>query len=182
MTREEMIDLVEFIAIVCPQQKINRASAVAWYEVIGDLDFEAARNAVIAVKHSQPFVDPSDIIREAHRRETSRPYERTAAEAIAESSLRELPAALAAPPNEEYQRAKRDLLVKMAARDSAVMGDKPPHPPVSEAARRAAYAVACPWCHAQPLSPCVNATLGTPKTEPHPARLAEARAEARTPA
>lgn len=180
MTREEMINLVEFIAIVCPQQKINRASAVAWYEIVGDLEFGAARNAVIAVKHSQPFVDPSDIVREARRRVTSRPYERTPAEAIAESSLRELPATLAAPPNAEYRQAKQDLLVKMATRDSAAMDDKPPHPPVSEAVRRAAYAVMCPWCGALPLSSCVNSILGTPKAEPHPARLAEARLPAPT--
>ena len=34
MTREEMTDLIKFITIMCPQQKIAPATTVAWYEVI----------------------------------------------------------------------------------------------------------------------------------------------------
>lgn len=115
----------------CPQQKIGRVTAVAWYEVIGHLDFETARNAVIAVKHSQAFVDPSDIIREAERRERHHPSERTPAEAIASSSLRELDAAPAVPPTPEYLAAKREMDAKMRQRaEQAMLTDR-------EAERRA---------------------------------------------
>lgn len=184
MEPEETATIVRLVKSVFPQQPIDATTYETWHLVIGELDFAVAQAAVIAIAHSERFCSAADIIAEAERaqRRHAHPSERTVAEAIAESSLRELPAALAGPPNEEYRQAKRDLLVKMAVRDSAAMGDKPPHPPVSEAARRAAYAVRCPWCSAQPLSPCVNTVLDTPKAEPHPARLAEARAEARAPA
>jgi hypothetical protein len=104
-----MVDLTEFISIACPQQKINRATAIAWYEIIGDLDFTAARNAVIAVKHSQPFVDTSDIIREVEHasRRHAHPSERTVAEAL---GLPTVPAIGAArtDPTPEYLAAKAD--------------------------------------------------------------------------
>jgi hypothetical protein len=175
-----MTDLIEFIMVACPQQKINRATAVAWYEIIGDLEFGAARNAVIAVKHSQAFVDTSDIIREVDQasRRRAHPSERTAAEAIAASSLRELDAGPFPPPNEDYRRAKQEMLATLALRDTAAMQERPAHPPVSAAERHAAYRVKCPWCSTQPGSRCVNTVAGTPKDEPHPARLAEARLEA----
>lgn len=173
MTPEEMVDLTEFIAIACPQQKINRMTPVVWFEIIGHLDFDAARNAVIAVKHSQAFVDTSDIIREAehasHRR--AHPSERTVREAIEASTLRDLDAAPTGPPNAEYQQAKEALLERNAARDAAAMGDGPKHPPVPAAARRLAYAAACPWCGAQPGARCTNTVLGTPKLTPHAARV-----------
>lgn len=167
-----MVELTEFIAIACPQQKINRATAVVWYEIIGDLDFAAARNAVIAVKHSQAFVDTSDIIREAEnaRQRHAHPSARTVREAIEASTGRELDTG-GGPPNAEYQAAKQALLDKQAARDAAAMGDGPKHPPVPAAARRLAYAVRCDWCNAQPGDRCTNTVLGTPKLTPHAARV-----------
>jgi hypothetical protein len=118
-----MVDLIEFMAIICPAQKINRSSAVAWYEVIGHLDFAVARNAVIAVKHSQAFVDPSDIIREAEhaQRRHAHPSERTLAEAVTASTGRELPAASAVPPTPEYLAAKAEMDARMHERAEQVM-------------------------------------------------------------
>lgn len=112
-----MIDLVQYIAVICPQQKIDRATAIPWYDVIGHLEFGAARNAVAAVKHYQAFVDTSDIIREVKRAASAKPYERTAAEAIAASNRRELEAAPAVPPNAEYLQALDDLKAKMRQRN-----------------------------------------------------------------
>jgi hypothetical protein len=116
MTREEMVDLTNFIAVVCPAQKLGRETAVAWYEVIGHLDFEVARNAVIAVKQTQAFVDPSDIIREARRTVSHKPYERNATQAATESMKRELDAAPVVPPTPEYLAAKELLDRKMRER------------------------------------------------------------------
>jgi len=89
MTREEMTDLAKFIGLVCPQQKMPRETVIAWYEILGQFGYEECRNAVIAVKHSQPFVDVSDIIREASRPK-GRPYERTVPEALEMANQREL--------------------------------------------------------------------------------------------
>lgn len=151
MTREEMADLTEFIAICCPQQKIGRATAVAWYEVIGHLDFEAARNAVIAVKHSQAFVDPSDILAEAQRKDAAKPYDRSAAEALAgPAELAELMAAPRRPAPPEFSDALRGLRDKIRVRTEQALavdreagrraqawieyklsGQLPPHMPLS---------------------------------------------------
>lgn len=64
MTRDEMTDLVEFVAYACPQQKIGKMTTIAWYEIIGHLAFDDARAAVIAVGRRQPFIAPSEIIGE----------------------------------------------------------------------------------------------------------------------
>jgi hypothetical protein len=93
MTREEMTELMQFIAAVCPQQRIDRLTAVTWYEVIGELEFADARNAVVALKHSQAFIDVSDIVREATRPAKAHPSDRTVASALAAANLRELTAA-----------------------------------------------------------------------------------------
>lgn len=168
--------LVRYIKSVCPAQAIDDYTYETWHDIIGHLDPEAARAAVIAVKHSQTFVDPSDIIREVERAQHRRahPSERTVAEAIADSTQREL-AGPHTPPNAEYLRVKQELLDKQAARDAAAMGNGPQHPPVAAMDRHAAYGVKCPWCGAQPGSRCVNTVEDTPKTEPHPARVEAGR-------
>lgn len=173
MTPFETADLVRYIKSLSPAQAIDDYTYETWHDIIGHLDADAARNAVIAVKHSQAFVDPSDIIREAERaaRRHAHPSERTVREAIEASTLREA-AGPSTPPNAEYQRAKQELLDKLAERDAAAMSaDKPQHPPVPAVARRLAYAVACSWCGAQPGARCVNTVLGTPKLLPHAARV-----------
>jgi hypothetical protein len=173
MTPTETGLLVRYIKSVCPAQLIDDYTYETWHDIIGHLDLEAARHAVIAVKHSQTFVDPSDIIREVERAERRRahPSERTVAEAIAESTQREIASGPASPPNADYLRAKQELLEKQAARDAAAMSDEPKHPPVPAAKRRLAYAVGCPWCQAQPGARCTNSILGTPKLMPHAARV-----------
>ena len=121
MTREEMVDLTEFIAIACPQQKINRATAVAWFEIIGHLDFAEARNAVIAVKHSKAFVDTSDIIAEADRasRRHAHPSERTVAEALGRSDVPAIGAGRT-DPTPEYLAAKADMDRRQRERDQSL--------------------------------------------------------------
>lgn len=64
MTRDEMTDLVEFVTSACPQQKINRMTPIAWYEIIGHLEFKDAFEAVAAVGRRQPFIAPSEIVAE----------------------------------------------------------------------------------------------------------------------
>ncbi len=177
---------MRFIKAVSPAQAIDEWTPNFWHDIIGHLAFDEARNAVIAVKHSQTFVDPSDIIREAERAQHkhAHPSERTVREAIEASTMRELAAGPASPPNADYLRAKQELLDKNAARDAAAMSaGKPQHPPVPGEARHRAYAVACSWCGARPGARCSNTLLGTPQLMPHAARgAAGARAAGREPA
>lgn len=165
MTRDEMIDLVQFISVICPQQKIDRATAIPWYEVIGDLDFGDARNAVIAVKHYQAFVDTSDIIREVKRAASAKPYERTVRQALEESNLRQLEPA-AAPPHRNYLGAKATFDARM--RDEAVRA--------FAAEREPALTVACPWCQAGAGNRCRNVGTGRDAAASHVARIGAARA------
>lgn len=180
MDTEETATIVRLVKSVFPQQPIDKTTYETWHLVIGELEFTAAQAAVIAIAHSERFCSAADIIGQAERasRRHAHPSERTVAQAIEESSLRELAVVPSTPPNEDYRRAKEALLGKLQSRDVAAMQDAPQHPPVSVADRRAAYAVKCPWCDALPGSRCVNTAQGTPKADPHPARLAEARLQA----
>jgi hypothetical protein len=110
----ETVQIVRLIRALCPAQHIDEYSADAWHEVIGDLDFRAARDAVIAVKHGQPFVDPSDIVRRV--RGGRRPDGRTVAEALAQSNERAAITAGNAPVNAEYLAAKEALIRKLEQR------------------------------------------------------------------
>lgn len=75
MTRDEMTDLVEYAAYACPQQKIGKMTTVVWYDIIGHLEFDEAKNAVIALGRRKPFVSPSEIIAEvAAVRSASQPH------------------------------------------------------------------------------------------------------------
>jgi hypothetical protein len=180
MDTEETATIVRLVKSIFPQQPIDKTTYETWHLVIGHLDYTVAQAAVIAIAHSERFCAAADIIREADRaqRRHAHPSERTVAEAVAASSLRELDAGPFPPPSEDYRRAKQEMLATLALRDARAMRERPPHPPVSAAERHAAYRVKCPWCSAQPGSRCVNTVAGTPKDEPHPARLAEARLEA----
>ena len=120
MTPRETALLVRYIKSVSPAQAIDDYTYETWHDIIGHLDPVTARHAVIAVKHSQTFVDPSDIIREAERAERRRahPSERTVAEALGESTLRELGSATV-PPTAEYLTAKAEMDRKMHERAQA---------------------------------------------------------------
>ena len=124
MKPTETVQIVRLIRALCPQQHIDEYSADAWHEVIGHLDFGAARNAVIAVKHSQPFVDPSDIVR--HVRTGKRPDSRTVAEALTQSNGHPALTAGNAPVNAEYLAAKEALVKKLEQRAREALGpDRP---------------------------------------------------------
>lgn len=180
MAPEETATIVRLVKSVFPQQPLDATTYETWHLVIGHLDFAAAQAAVIAIAHSERFCAAADIIAEAERaaRRHAHPSERTVRQAIEASTMRDLAIGPSTPPNEDYRRAKEAMLTASAARDAAAMGDRPEHPPVAVADRHAAYAIACPWCHARPGSRCRNTVLDQPKNDPHPARVAQARAPA----
>ena len=169
MEPEETATIVRLVKSVFPQQPIDRATYETWHLVIGELSFQAAQEAVLAVAHSQSFCSAADIIREAERAARPRhpPYDRTVAEAIAGANLWALDAAppQATEPPAEYDERKAALLRRLIGRAAAVP---------ARVGRE--LAVACPWCHAAPGEQCVN--IGTrAATRPHSAR-AEAAGKA----
>lgn len=155
MEPEETAGIVRYVKALCPQQAIDDFTYDAWHDVIGHLTFEAARNAVIAVIHSQPFVAPSDIIREAFRAAKAHPSDRSVGEALESANRRELDPAGAAPPNAEYLAAKAVMIERMKARDEAAyLAD---HAAERKAAAHLSHAVsgkqATEWPLAAPAAP-----------------------------
>lgn len=133
MTPEETATIVRFVKSVFPQQPVDGTTYETWHLVIGSLEFTAAQNAVISIAHSERFCSAADIIAEAERasRRHAHTSERTAAEAIAAASLRELPAAEAVPPPPGFSQAIRDLRTRMQLKaEQAMSADR-------EAERRA---------------------------------------------
>jgi hypothetical protein len=112
MTPRETALLVRYIKSVSPAQAIDDYTYETWHDIIGHLEPDAARNAVIAIKHSQTFVDPSDIIREVERKQRrhAHPSERPVAEVIGAPAM---------PPNAEYLKAKAEMDEKMRQRAQA---------------------------------------------------------------
>jgi hypothetical protein len=70
-----MVDLTEYIAAICPQQKISSVTALAWHDILGNLGKDECRKAAAAIASRQPFVAPSEIIREiASQRSAGEPH------------------------------------------------------------------------------------------------------------
>lgn len=64
MTPKETGLLLAYVTGACPQQAINELTPRAWHDILGHLDYEECRQAARAVAARQPFVAPSEIIRE----------------------------------------------------------------------------------------------------------------------
>lgn len=110
---------------LCPQQAIDRKTPIAWHPVVKDLDFHAAQAAVISLKHSQKFIDPSDIVQQCSRSASSHPSSRTVAEALEFANRRELDPAGGTPATQEFLAAKAVMLERMAERDRAAFAAGP---------------------------------------------------------
>lgn len=123
MEPEETATIVRLVKSVFPQQPVDSTTYETWHLVIGHLEFTAAQAAVIAIAHSEKFCAAADIITEAERaqRRHARPYDRTPAEAIAESSVRDLGAAPRTDPTPEYLAAKAEMETRMRERAEQVM-------------------------------------------------------------
>lgn len=64
MNKRETGLLVAYVAGACPQQKMNELTPDAWHDILGHLEHEECKNAARLVAARQPFVAPSEIIRE----------------------------------------------------------------------------------------------------------------------
>lgn len=120
MTPTETVAYTRYLKAVFPQQAFDEYTADAWHDVLGHLSLEDARHAAVSVAWRQPFVSPSEIVAEVERKNRQHPSSRTVAEAIGQSSLRELTAAPPTPPTAEYLDAKAEMDAKAKARNEAL--------------------------------------------------------------
>lgn len=67
MTPLEAAALCRFTKAVCPQQAIDEYTPDAWHELLKDLNFQDAKDAVVTVGQNQPFVAPAEIRAEVRR-------------------------------------------------------------------------------------------------------------------
>lgn len=67
MTPEEAVTLCGMTAAACPSQKFNDYTPDVWGEILIDIRFVDAKEAMYAIKRRQPWVDPSEIIAEVKR-------------------------------------------------------------------------------------------------------------------
>jgi hypothetical protein len=67
MNHEEAVILCRFTKSVCPQQAFDAYTPDAWALVLADIRMVDAKEAVVAIKRRQPWVDPSEIIAEVKR-------------------------------------------------------------------------------------------------------------------
>lgn len=64
MTKEECIKICRLVAAMCPQQKFDAYTPIAWSMVIGDLRFDDAQQAVVEAAKVSAFISPADIIKQ----------------------------------------------------------------------------------------------------------------------
>ena len=119
MSPEEAVALCRFTAACCPAQKFDEFTPDAWGLILADIRFEDAKVAVVEIKRSSTWVDPSDIIAEVRKVRAKR---------IAEHGEIVPPADLDPDNVIEYVKWLR------AAREA--IGDGNPPPAVPELAKR----------------------------------------------
>jgi hypothetical protein len=63
MNREAVADLVAYVSQLVPAQQFDQYTALAWYDVLGDIpaNFEQAREAAAKVAKEQQWIYPSAI-------------------------------------------------------------------------------------------------------------------------
>ena len=69
MNREDAIRLCRYVAAACPQQRFDSYTPNVWADIFENVPntLDECRQAVVAIKQRQMFVDPSEIIAEVRR-------------------------------------------------------------------------------------------------------------------
>lgn len=124
MTRDEVVVLCGYLAEVCPQQKFGEYTPSAWADVLADwpeegpLTFAEAREAIVAIKRRQSYIDPADILAEcesARRAELGR-KRRAVIDAQLPPAISPAIAVQAAPPGKrEHLKDPRPLRESIGA-------------------------------------------------------------------
>lgn len=61
MSNAEAVMLCRMAKAACPQQQFDQYTPDMWHELLGDLRFVDAREALVEVVKAQPFVSPAEI-------------------------------------------------------------------------------------------------------------------------
>ncbi len=61
MSAQEAVMLCRLAKAACPQQQFDQYTPDMWHELLGDLRFQDARDALVMVCKKQPFVSPAEI-------------------------------------------------------------------------------------------------------------------------
>lgn len=61
MTPEEAVILCRYVKAASPAQQVDEFTPTVWHDLLGDLRFEDAKEAVRDIAGRKPFVDPADI-------------------------------------------------------------------------------------------------------------------------
>ena len=75
MTPGETLILTRFVKAACPQQAIDEFTPDAWHDLLSEVRFEDAREAVRTICRKQPFIAPAEIIDEVRRIRAKRLHE-----------------------------------------------------------------------------------------------------------
>jgi hypothetical protein len=67
MNAQEATALCRLVKAACPQQAIDPMTPDLWATLLGDLRWDDAREAVIALAQRQPFISPAEIRAEVRR-------------------------------------------------------------------------------------------------------------------
>lgn len=132
--------LVRYVRAACPQQAMDEYTPDVWFDIIGDLDFAAAREAVVAIKREKPFVDPSDILTRVKRVQRDLEDRGRIRELLDPETYRR-----------EVEQAGADLVKKLKAIGAGTEFE----PPAS-----GWKSIECPVCHVAPGRFCVNPETG----------------------
>lgn len=73
MRPSDTVRLLALVTQIAPAQKVDEFTPDAWHLVVGDLDYDEAREAVIAVARRQAWIAPADVVQEALRARARRP-------------------------------------------------------------------------------------------------------------
>lgn len=74
MRPTEMVTLCDWVQAIKPAQKMTEETPDAWYAVFGRLDFEQAKQAVLAIAARESWVEPHAIVAEV-KRQRAKPLE-----------------------------------------------------------------------------------------------------------
>lgn len=172
MNELEAVALARYVRAICPQQKFDEYTADVWYDLLGDYDLDACKQAAVALGRKQPFIAPSEIIAEVSRSRTERlndfqyepdpdetPQQYLAnrrAQIAAVAAGHRVPA-LPAPARADRPALQLDQVGQLPTQA------KPKAPATPRDVR-------CPYCGAQPGKPCKTTIFGRQLADVHGSR------------
>lgn len=111
MTDEEVVVLTRYVKALCPAQQIDEFTSDAWSDVLRHLRLVDCQEATRRVSPRQPWIAPSDIVKEVRALRGER---------LERAPLMELPAGFDPDDVVGYQRAVKGWMRCIAD------GDQPP--------------------------------------------------------